>query len=574
MCVIAPVAHATVPPVLSVAATGTGDNVQLSVTGDPNSSVLLSYNETGVGPQITSLGTTDANGSFTTTISSSGYNIASGTIVHVLIGGTGGPSSPNVTWPAVTSSTALAFTPAALVLTVGQSGTITANNTGGNALYLSNNSNPSIANASISGANITVTGNVVGQTTLTLCSVGTSSSCPTVFVMVEQSGASQLTLSQTNVNIPSGQNVQVTVSGGSGMYQIQNNSNAAVIGATMSGSVLTLSTSANTGAASILICTTDTTICGVVTATAASASSVVTSFSNTSPSIAAGSSMAINIYGLAGATYYVSTNSNPQIAQANVTGNIVTVNGLESGNTVLTVCASSGSCSPLNVTVYAGAGGNIAISQNTLSLNTGQNLTITISGGTPPYTVTGGISSVAQETVNGNSLVVYGIGGGTSSVEVCSAGGGCTNLLITVSGTAAATTSTVTPVVTPVTTTVAPVSTTPPLTEYLVPGSQDAQVLQLQQELASLGYLTATPNGYFGNATASAVTKFQAANNLPQLGVVGPATRAALNTAANTASPSASTSINSMTLAQLKAYVLQLSTELGQVLGRIATLGG
>jgi peptidoglycan hydrolase-like protein with peptidoglycan-binding domain len=54
-------------------------------------------------------------------------------------------------------------------------------------------------------------------------------------------------------------------------------------------------------------------------------------------------------------------------------------------------------------------------------------------------------------------------------------------------------------------------------------------VLRLQNILAKLGYLAATPNGNYGPATIEAVIKFQQAKGLAQLGVVGPATRAALN---------------------------------------------
>ena len=55
------------------------------------------------------------------------------------------------------------------------------------------------------------------------------------------------------------------------------------------------------------------------------------------------------------------------------------------------------------------------------------------------------------------------------------------------------------------------------------------EVLELQKRLAAEGLLTATPNGYFGNATEAAVKAYQKAHGLDQKGFVGPGTRAALN---------------------------------------------
>jgi peptidoglycan hydrolase-like protein with peptidoglycan-binding domain len=66
-------------------------------------------------------------------------------------------------------------------------------------------------------------------------------------------------------------------------------------------------------------------------------------------------------------------------------------------------------------------------------------------------------------------------------------------------------------------------------TSYLKPGMRGDEVLELQKVLAALGLLTATPNGYFGVGTTAAVQEFQKQHGLEQLGVVGPATRAALN---------------------------------------------
>ena len=63
------------------------------------------------------------------------------------------------------------------------------------------------------------------------------------------------------------------------------------------------------------------------------------------------------------------------------------------------------------------------------------------------------------------------------------------------------------------------------LTKSLAKGSENSEVLKLQQFLFDSGYLTAKPNGYFGNATMIALKKFQGASGLAQVGSVGPGTR-------------------------------------------------
>lgn len=64
------------------------------------------------------------------------------------------------------------------------------------------------------------------------------------------------------------------------------------------------------------------------------------------------------------------------------------------------------------------------------------------------------------------------------------------------------------------------------LPKNLSKGSEDSNVLKLQQFLFDSGYLTANPNGYFGIGTAQAVKKFQKVNGLSQVGSVGSGTRA------------------------------------------------
>lgn len=63
------------------------------------------------------------------------------------------------------------------------------------------------------------------------------------------------------------------------------------------------------------------------------------------------------------------------------------------------------------------------------------------------------------------------------------------------------------------------------LTKPLSKGSENSEVLALQQFLADGGYLTVKPNGYFGENTKKAVISFQRRQKINMTGTVGPFTR-------------------------------------------------
>ena len=65
-------------------------------------------------------------------------------------------------------------------------------------------------------------------------------------------------------------------------------------------------------------------------------------------------------------------------------------------------------------------------------------------------------------------------------------------------------------------------------TSTLKPGDTGSQVIDLQQTLAALGYLTGTADGNYGPATQSAVARFQRATGLTADGVFGSQTLSAL----------------------------------------------
>lgn len=67
------------------------------------------------------------------------------------------------------------------------------------------------------------------------------------------------------------------------------------------------------------------------------------------------------------------------------------------------------------------------------------------------------------------------------------------------------------------------------ITKTLQIGSENKEVYTLQVFLSNAGFLGATPNGYFGSQTASAVRAFQAYSGIRQTGTVGEVTRNALN---------------------------------------------
>ncbi len=640
-------ALATATPVLSLSATGTGDNVQISINGDPNTSILLSYNKTGSGLTILPLGSTNNYGSYSNTLSGATYGFTSGTLITALLNGVNGVASNQVSWPSVTSSNTLLLSQNAVVVNAGSSASVTASNASGSgALYVSNNSNPSIANVSISGTTATIYGNVVGSTTITLCQVGNVTTyCPSIYVVVKQAGTGTLTFSQTNTTVVSGQNLPITVSGGNNSYSIANNSNSSVIQARISGSILTLSTGSTSGSATIMICSSDMALCGTIIATAGSLSSVSISFSTSIPTVAINQSTTVSIYGPSGVQFYVSSNLSPSIVQAYVSGSVLTLTGISPGTSSITVCSSTGNCSSLTATVqYVSSGGALTLSQNTLSLSSGQNVNITISGGSQPYHVSGGTSYVSQQTLSGNTLTIYGVASGISSVDVCSAGGACVSLVITVNGTNTSSILSIDPSSITITvgqsasvslsggtsnysltsntnsiiasvsisgtsamvtgisagssqaticssnsscktlsiTVNANVATltaaTPKTTasyvfnNYLAPNYQNADVWELQKILANKGYLSSAPTGYYGSQTKTAVMRFQSANGLEQLGVVGPSTRAVLNQMAVTSTSIAGTNINTMTMSQLQTRLTSLQTELSQILSRIAQL--
>ncbi|MCL5009024.1 MAG: hypothetical protein M1400_01640 [Patescibacteria group bacterium] len=437
----APLARAALTPSLSLASGGNGDSVTVSVTGgDPNSGVILSYSKTNVGPSLVYLGATNASGSYSVDVSTSQYSISTGGAVSVTVNG---QRSNSVTWPDLATNGTFYLSQTAVVLSVGQSTTITATNQTGNSLYLSNNSNPPIANINISGNQITAVGISYGSTVATFCAQGSTTNCASAYITVRNSGAQALTFNLSSVTISTGQSFPVTVSGGTGTYSILNNSNSAAIQTSVSGSVVTLTANGSSGSSAITVCSSDMSSCGIINVTIGATSSSPLTFSQTNPTLLIGQNLSIGVSGGTGTAYYVSSNSNSAVVQASVSGSSLMLYGSTAGTATVTVCSSAGSCGWLAVTVnYVASGGPIQLSQTSLSLLSGQVLSVTVSGGTAPYSLGANTGTVVQASLNGSILTLSGISAGAKSLDVCSAGGACTTLSVIVNSSGSSSTLT------------------------------------------------------------------------------------------------------------------------------------
>lgn len=159
-----------------------------------------------------------------------------------------------------------------------------------------------------------------------------------------------------------------------------------------------------------------------------------------------GGSQDITIYG--GNWPYTMNAGSPDIFQAIIGGNTLTIAGKSVGSGTLSVCSSGGGCATVYVTVTNNGYINnpviynpVSFSQNNISVNTGNSATVTIysnSGSYYNYYVSSNSNpNVASATINGSTMTVYGNNYGSASIVVCQSGsqysgGQCGTLYVSV----------------------------------------------------------------------------------------------------------------------------------------------
>jgi len=179
-------------------------------------------------------------------------------------------------------------------------------------------------------------------------------SCDTADTVSASGGTDLLTASSTSVSVLVGSGKSVTISGGKMPYSVKSNSDTTKVGATISGSVLTLSGRA-AGSATIVVkdsAGTATVSLSVTVATMIASPNTVSVVkgSNTSVTISGGTS-----------PYSIQTAPDAAVATASISGSTVTINGVAAGSTSVTVKDNSASAKtviiPITVTATGGSGG-------------------------------------------------------------------------------------------------------------------------------------------------------------------------------------------------------------------------
>jgi hypothetical protein len=297
-----------------------------------------------------------------------------------------------VTVPA--ASTVPLFTTAPPSVTIAISSTQTYGVGGGTGPYTATSSNASVADVSLVGNSLKVTGITAGAANVVI----RDSQGATVNVAVTVPAASTVPLFTTappSVTIAIGSTQTYGVGGGTGPYTATS-SNASVADVSLVGNSLTV-TGITAGAANVVI--RDSQGATVNVAVTVPAASTVPLYTTAPPSvtIAIGSTQT---YGVGGGTGpYTATTSNSTVADVSLVGNSLKVLGLKAGSASIVVRDAVGASTTVAVTVGLTP---LSVTPNSATGIIDDILVATIVGGAPPYRASVGNILVATASIVGS----------------------------------------------------------------------------------------------------------------------------------------------------------------------------
>ena len=350
------------------------------------------------------------------------YGVAYGTATINVCSSNAGCTNVNVTVNNTTNNLNLSQTN--VNLTIGQSTTVTSYN-GTNLTVSSNNSN--VANAWVNNNQISIYGASNGSATITVCSSNVG--CANVNVTVSNT-TNNLNLSQTYVTLNAGQSTLITSSNGYNLTAWSNNTGVASVNTSASAREVSIY-GISKGTATITVCSSNAG-CVNVNVTVNNYSTGTLTLSQTNVTLTTDQSITITS---SNGTNLTATTNNSMVTVSNW-NNQITIKGVSTGTSIVTVCSGNVGCANVYITVNKGTTGNHQISQTNLNLTSGQSVVITSANGTS-LSATPNNSNVTASTNWWNNLItITGVSTGSSVVAVCSDNVGCTNVYVSVNGAA------------------------------------------------------------------------------------------------------------------------------------------
>ncbi len=447
-------------PVLSV--TQNGNSITLSISGAGAGSPVYLFQRQSASnfTESASLGSTDGNGNFTSPSQTINFDGSPNPVLlYVMVNGVSFPNPstplqiPPGTCASGCASGTLSLSQTSVAINSPSSITVTASPSGGGSVYVTGNTNSSVANVFASSDSIIITGEVTGSTTVTVCSTTSTSQCGSIFVSVNGGSSTTLNFSNQNPIVIAGQSSNITIfspsNTNSSNYYISSNSNSNVVTSpSISGSTLYFSGGVP-GTSTLTICQSNPSYCGTVTVTVGSNGSGGMSISPNTLTLTVGNTGSATISNTVGAVA-ITNNSNSSEVSASVsnvsgqTSQTVTVYAQAPGSSTLTICpvGSSSGCVYLYVQVGSNSSGSssggisFSVPNPVMTIGQSQSIAIYSTNGVSTYSVSNNSSAnVASLSLSGSSLYLVGQNLGSSSITICQTSSTvCGTLYVTVNG--------------------------------------------------------------------------------------------------------------------------------------------
>jgi hypothetical protein len=353
--------------------------------------------------------------------------VASGSAVVSVIDTKGTAVSVSVTVVAPTVPALTSTAPPTLTLLTGSSQTYPIS--GGLMPYSAVSSNPSVATASVSGSNVTISASGAGSANILLRdSLGTTI---TVAVTVANPPSTALfTTAPAAVSLVAATSTTYTIGGGTAPYTVVSSA-PAIATVYLSGTSMTINALASGSAQIVLRDAAGATTTVQLTVTAPPS----LAFYTTAPGAVTLLASTTTTYALGGgAAPYLATSSNASVATVSVSGTSLNVTAVAAGSATIALRDSLGATATITVTVNSPS--NLAFfttAPQAVTLSVGSVTGYTLGGGKAPYTATSSNLGVVTTSVSGTGLNLTAVAAGSAQILMLDSAGASLSIAVTVS---------------------------------------------------------------------------------------------------------------------------------------------